>query len=90
MRNDQSLKLENSNFSRDLPVFLFLDTFESRNRKTTKSLEKIKRCPGTGEMTKTLEYGKCPETGEMTKPLLGKTVSDQGAPNNLEYGRGGH
>ena len=61
------------NFSRNLAVFLFLDTFESR------------KCLETGERTKSLEnndfsrdlvgflfldtfeYRKCLETGEMTK-----------------------
>ena len=69
-------------FSRDLVVFLFLDTFESR------------KCLETGEMTKSLENndfflfpdpfekGKCLETGKRRNPLTTESVKKQGKRQN--------
>ena len=55
--------LQNNDFlKRSGRFFLFPDTFE-----------KLK-CLETGEMTKSLEYGKCPETGKQQNPLTTESV----------------
>ena len=40
------------------------------------------------KITKSLDYGKCLETGKRQNPLMVQNRSVQGAPTDLEYGRG--
>ena len=81
------------NTSRDFVVLLFLDTRllkVSRNRKNDQIPRKviIYRDFVVFLFLNTFECGKCPEIGKRQNQLRTKNCSLQGAPNDLECGRG--
>ena len=74
-------------FSRDLVVFSALKGKCLETGEMTKSLENNDYFNGFGRFS-CFQKGKCLETGKRQNPLVVQNHSAQGAPNDLEYGRG--